>query len=210
MKILNVALLLIGSATALSGQWLFGASGGYGFVNNVNASGVTCCGTAGFAPGFVAGFVAGHNVNHLSGEIRYEYMQSNLRLTSGGQTADFSGAAQAVHYDVRYHTSIGSESPTQFYALAGGGLKYFTGNGTEAAYQPLSQFGYFTKTSQTRALLTAGVGVEFALGRGLSIRAEVRDFLSGFPTKVLTPPMGIKYGSVLNDLVPMVSLVYSK
>jgi len=187
MKFLNLAVLLIGSAAALSGQWELGASGGYGFNNNVNASGVTCCGTAGFAPGYVVGFLAGHNLyKHLSGEIHYEYMRSNLRLTAAGQTADFSGAANAVHYDARFHTSLGVDSHAQLFALAGGGIKYFTGNGTEAAYQPLSQFGYFTKTSQMKPMFTGGVGVQFALGKGISLRAEVRDFLTTFPTKGLS------------------------
>jgi len=211
MRRLSLALISFCAASAMYGQKLeFGVVGGGSFLDNVTASGTTCCGTAGFAPGFVAGVFVGHNLySHFAGEIRYEYTQSNLRLASGSQTSDFSGRAHAVHYDLRYHTNI-SHSPAQFFAAAGGGIKAFDGNGAEAAYQPLSQFGFFTKTSQIKPMFTAAAGITVSLGGGFSIRGEVRDFITGFPTKVLTPPTGIKYGSVLQSVVPMVSLVWSK
>ena len=86
----------------------------------------------------------------------------------------------------------------------------FAGTGAEAAYQPLSQYGYFTKTTTAKPMLSAAAGVTFRLSPKLSLRGEIRDFASGFPAKVLTPPSGVKYGSLLNEIVPMVSIVYSK
>jgi hypothetical protein len=44
----------------------------------------------------------------------------------------------------------------QFFAAAGGGMRIFQGTGTEAAYQPLSQFGYFTKTRVVKPMASVG------------------------------------------------------
>jgi len=211
MRTLRLAVLLIPAATAaFAQQWKFGAVGGVGLFDNVSATGTAGNATAGFAPGFVAGvFVEQNLFQHFSGQIRYEYMQSDLRLSSGGQSAQFSGAAHAVHYDAVFHTGSG-ESRVQAFAALGLGLKDFVGNGTEAAYQPLSQFGYFTKTSSWKPMGTVAAGVAFALNSNLSLRAEVRDYMTAFPTAVLTPAPGVKFGSFLNEVVPMISIVYQK
>ena len=204
------ALLILAPTAAFAQKWEFGADGGVGFLNNVAVTSPSGNATAGFAPGFTAGAFLGENLyTHFSGEIRYEYMQSDLRLSSGGQTAQFSGASHAIHYDIVYHTSRG-ESPVQFFGAVGGGMKAFVGTGTEGAYQPLSQYGYFTKTQTAKMMLSASVGFTCRLSSKLSLRGEVRGFTSGFPTSVLTPPQGVKYGSLLNEVVPMLSLVYEK
>jgi hypothetical protein len=209
MKITIVAAILaVIPASGFAQRWEVGADVGAGLLNNVAVTGAAGSATAGFAPGVTAGAFLGENLYaHFSGQIRYEYMESDLRLSAGGQSAQFPGRSQALHYDVVYHT--GGEAPVHFFAAIGGGMKAFTGTGTEAAYQPLSQYGYFTKTTAMKPMLTASLGVSFRLSRTLSLRAEVRDFTSAFPTKILTPPQGVNYGG-LNEIVPMVSLVYSK
>ncbi|HEY4086301.1 MAG TPA: outer membrane beta-barrel protein [Bryobacteraceae bacterium] len=211
MKITIVAALLaLAPAAAMAQKWEIGVTGGYSFLNNVNVTGGPSTATAGFAPGFAAGAFLGENLyHHISGEIRYEYMQSNLRLTSGGQTADFTGAAHALHYDAVFHTAGGSETPVQAFASIGGGLKAFKGAGTESATQPLSQYGYFTKTNQVKPMLTGAAGIKVRVSPGVSLRFEIRDFVTQFPTDVLTPPLGVKYSKWLNDVVPMVSVVFT-
>ncbi len=205
MRVLRVSIFAMCAGTAaFAQQWEFGGVAGGGFMNNVSASGAT----AGFAPGLVAGAFVGSGFSpHFSGELRYEYSQSDLQLSGGGQTAKFNGVAHAVHYDVLYRFRS-SESRTQFFAAVGGGMKLFQGTGTEEAYQPLNQYGYFTKTQQVRPLLSAGGGVIFRLTPKLALRAEVRNFLTPFPTQVLTPAPGVRYGSFLNDIVPMVGIEY--
>ncbi len=182
--------------------------GGGSFLNHVSASSPQGSATAGFAPGASFGVFFGQNLyKHLSGEIRYEYQMSDLSLSSGGQNATFAGQTHALHYDLMYHTSH-NESRTQFYAAVGGGMKIFRGIGAESAYQPLSQFGYFTKTQQLKPMVTVAGGFTYRLRPHLFLRAEVRDFISAFPTNVLTPAPGVKYGSILNNIVPMVGIGY--
>jgi hypothetical protein len=212
MRVIKFAVLPILAATAAFGQqqWEFGAVGGGGLLNNVAAASPAGAATAGFAPGLATGVFAGQNLyNHLAGEIRYEYMQSDLELAAAGQTAKFAGMSHALHYDVIFHTNR-SESRTQFFGAVGGGVKAFLGTGAEAAFQPLSQYGYFTKTQTIKPMVTAGAGVSYRLKSNLYLRTEVRDFMTTFPTEVLTPAPGVKYGRVLHEVVPMVSLVYVK
>jgi hypothetical protein len=190
-------------------QWEFGGMGGAGFLSNVNVSSPAGAATAGFQPGGAVGAFFGQNIGpHISGEVRYEFLQSNLQLSSGGSTARFSGNAHAVHYDLILHTNR-KNSPVQFFAAVGGGMKIFRGTGTEAAYQPLMQYGLFTKTRAVKPMLSVGGGMTYRMTSRLYLRTEFRDFITKFPTEIITPPQSnVKYGSLLHDFVPMVGLDY--
>ena len=59
------------------------------------------------------------------------------------------------------HTRATGESRTQFFVAMGGGMKIYRGTGTEEAYQPLSQFAYFTKTQKVEPMASFGAGVQF-------------------------------------------------
>ena len=209
MKSLVVSFLLIAAAGAcFAQQWEFGGVGGAGFLSNVNVSSPAGSAAAGFQTGGAFGAFFGQSISsHIAGEVRYEFLQSNLQLSSGGSTANFSGRAHAVHYDLILHTNR-KNSPVQLFAAVGGGMKIFQGTGAEAAYQPLSQFGYFTKTQQLKPMVDAGAGMTFALSQHLYMRTEFRDFITPFPTQVLTPPPGVKYGSILMNIVPMLGISY--
>src|SRR5438034_1181486 len=86
-------------------------------------------------------------------------------------------------------------------ALAGVGVRLFRGTGKEQAYQPLSNFAYLTRTQDLRPLITAGGGVKYRLGEHLFFRAEVRDFLTPFPNKVITPAPGAKVSGWIQNFV---------
>ncbi|MCX6626215.1 MAG: hypothetical protein NTW28_01110 [Candidatus Solibacter sp.] len=162
--------------------------------------------TAGFQTGAVLGGYVGHSqYKHLGGEFRYAYLQSNLKLKSGGSQATFSGVSHVVHYDVIFKTTRNS-GKVQLFAAVGGGMKAFRGTGKEAAYQPLSQFGYFTKTQTMKPMASVGGGIKFALTRKVFLRTEFRDYITAFPKEIITPAPGTKYGTLLHEFVPMVGL----
>jgi len=209
MKKLRLSLLLVAGAGACFGQqWEFGAVGGGSFLSNVNVSSPVGSATAGFQAGFAAGAFVGQSMTpHIAGEIRYEFLQSNLQISSGGSNARFNGQAHAVHYDFILHTNR-KNSPIQFFGAVGGGMKIFRGTGTESAYQPLSQYGYLTKTQTVKAMGSVGAGVTFQLTPKLFMRTEFRDFITAFPKELITPAPNAKYGSLLHDFVPMVGMDY--
>ncbi|MGB7762899.1 MAG: hypothetical protein WBL61_23900 [Bryobacteraceae bacterium] len=207
-------LLLAFGLGAFAQQWEVGGIGGVGFLDTVHVSTTTAgSATAGFATGAVAGAFFGENLNaHWSGELRYEFFDSSLKLSGNGSSASFSGMAHAVHYDLIFHTNRKS-SPVQFFLALGGGMKIFDGTGLQEAYQPLSQFGYFTQTHQVKPMLSVGGGISYKLSDRLYLRTEIRDFISGFPKNVITPPeeppgQQVTYGNLLENLVPMVGITY--
>jgi len=210
----KTCLLLAFGCCVFAQQWEVGGIGGVGFLDTVHVSTTTAgSATAGFAPGAVAGAFFGQNLNaHWSGEIRYEFFASSLKLSGDGTSASFSGVDHAIHYDLIYHTNRKS-SPVQFFAAVGGGMKVFVGTGAQEAYQPLQQFGYFTQTHQLKPMLSVGGGLIYKLSERLYLRTEIRDFITPFPTNVITPPEEppghqVTYGKVLQNLVPMVDIEY--
>lgn len=207
MRFTTLSILALATAAAASAQqWEFGALGGGQFLANVNASGAPGSATAGFAAGPAAGVFLGNNLyRNLGGEIRYEYLGSDLKLTSGGQSTQFNGATHVIHYDLTFRKTM-KESGVQVFASVGAGMKLFQGTGAEEAYQPLSQFGYFTKTTQIKPMGSVGAGLSFRLSGHLRLRAEVHDFISPFPQQVLTPAPGVKFGSILQNIVPMAGI----
>jgi hypothetical protein len=210
MRTLGVSILLLAAASAccFGQQWEFGGLGGAGFLSNVNVSSPYGSATTGFQNGLAAGAFVGQNLYpHISGELHYEFLQSGLQIKSGGQQASFSGNSHAFHYDVILHTNK-KGSRTQFFVAMGAGLRIFRGTGTEEAYQPLYQFGYLTKTQQLKPMASVGAGVRFTLAHHFYLRTEFRDFITPFPTQVIAPAPGAKFGSILQDFVPMVAFSY--
>ena len=210
MRKLGISILLLAAAAATCGaqQWEVGGLGGGGFLSSVAVAGPIGSATAGFQTGAAFGAFLGHNTySHIGGELRYAYLQSNLQLSSSGSSVSFTGMAHVVHYDLILRTTR-KNSPVQLFAAIGGGLKVFRGTGKEAAYQPLSQFGYFTKTQALKPMASIGGGVKFYITRNVSLRTEFRDYITAFPKELIAPAPGAKFGSILHDFVPMAGLSY--
>ena len=206
--LLRSTLVLTAVAAACFAQkWEFGGNGGGGFLSNVDVTGGAGSATAGFQTGAAfGGYVGFSQYKHIGGELRYAYLQSNLSLKSGGTEATFSGVSHVVHYDLIFKTARNS-GKIQLFAAVGGGMKVFRGTGKEAAYQPLYQFGLLTKTQALKPMASVGGGVKFALSKKVFLRTEFRDYITAFPTAVITPPSStVKYGKILQDFVPMVGL----
>src|ERR1044071_4903108 len=104
MKTLRYSLMLLTAATAFAHQWEIGGNVGGSFLPGVAVTSSLGSATTGFQPGITAGAFVGQDLyKHLSGEIHYSFMQSNLKLSSGGTTATFSGNSHAIYYDVLMH-----------------------------------------------------------------------------------------------------------
>lgn len=209
MKTLATSILFF--ATACFGQqWEFGGNAGGSFLPMLPVSSTAGSASAGFQPGFVAGaFVGQRYSDRISGEVRYTFFDNAMKLSSAGQNTTFSSNAHALYYDVLVKFNR-HESRAQFYAAVGGGMKIYRGTGTEQAYQPLSQFAFLTRTQKVEPMASFGAGVKFRLSPHMSMRAEVRDFLTPFPKELITPAPGAKIGSFLHDIVPMVGISYEQ
>ena len=147
------------------------------------------------------------SIRTLSGEIHYTYQMDDLKISSGSANATFTGVSHAVYYEFLYHP-MKRRSKVQPFVAAGAGVKVFRGTGKEQAFQPLSNLAYLTKTQDLRPLVTAGGGLKYKISARVIFRAEVIDYITPFPAKVITPAPGAKVSGWLQDFVPLCGLSF--
>jgi hypothetical protein len=165
--------------------------------------------TTGFKSGPAFGGVVGHNLYpHLSGEVRYGYLMSDLKLSSGGNQASFNGMAHVLHYDLLIHPNRRG-SKVQPFVAAGGGMKLFRGTGKEAAYQPLNEFAYLTRTGEVKPMISVGAGAKVTVAPNVLVRVEFRDYITPFPKEVIAPAPGAKISGWLHHFVPLVGISFT-
>ena len=58
-------------------------------------------------------------------------------------------------------------------------------------------------------MASIGAGMKYSLTDKLVLRTEFRDYITAFPTNLIAPAPGAKFGSLLQDVVPMVLLLAS-
>jgi Outer membrane protein beta-barrel domain len=213
MKAHGVGLILAGllglMPAAVGQSWEVGGAVGGGFytsqtITNATAGNADAKIGAGMAVGTWLGFGAN---GRWAGEVRYNFQGGDLQLSSGSGNASFGSATHTMTYDFHYQFRT-SEDKVRPYVAFGAGMKAYQGNGTEVASQPLSKIALLTKTTEVRPVASFGFGVKARIGANWMLRAEVHDYLSPFPTKVITPNTGSKVGGWMNDIVPMVGISY--
>ena len=187
-------------------KYEFGAGVMGSFYDSQKLTGPTGSAEAGFQTGIGGSVWLGQDMyEHLSGEVRYDFARNRLKLTGAGGKAGLDAISHTIHYDLHYNLA-GRDSAVRPYILAGAGVKFFEGTGTPEANQPLMSVAWLNRTSETRPLVTVGAGLKFRLGRHVNLRLEVRDNLSPFPKKVITPT-GSRVGSAwTNNFLPFVGI----
>ncbi len=207
----NTLLIVLGmglASIASAQEWEIGGMGGAGFMNGMSVTSLGASGTTGFASGGAFGAFVGSNLYpKLSGEIRYLYQMDDLKVSGGGTSATFAGVSHAISYDFVYHP-MKRRSKAQPFVAAGAGVKIFRGTGKEQAFQPLSNLVLLTKAQDLRPMFTVGGGVKYRLSEHMFFRAEIRDYVTPFPNKVITPFPGAKLNGWLQDFVPLAEISY--
>jgi outer membrane protein with beta-barrel domain len=190
-------------------KWEVGALGGGSFYNSAPVSGPAGSGDAGIKNGLAVGGFVGNDVYRLlGGEIRYEYLPGDLKVSSGGASATFNGQAHAIHYDFLFHFAP-SGSHIRPFVSAGGGVKIYQGTSSATVTQPLSALALLTNTHETKGLGVFGGGIKARLTRHAMLRFEVQDFLTPFPRQVIAPAPGAKISGLLNEIVFMAGLGFT-
>jgi opacity protein-like surface antigen len=136
----------------------------------------------------------------FAGELRYDHENGDLKLSSGGTSARFASQSNAVHYDFLYNFSS-SEAAVRPFVAAGGGVKWYSGTGTEQVYQPLSNIAVFSDVRDMRALVSVGAGVKFNIAKSVLMRLEFHDYLTPFPSTLIAPVSGSSVSGWLQDFV---------
>lgn len=191
-----------------AGEFELGVAGGGHLLRGATVTAPAGTAKAGFKNGAAFGAVAGQRLyKTVTGEVRYSYLQGDLKLSSGGAEAAFKGDTHAIHYDILVHP-YGGEAKVQPFVAAGAGVKVFRGAGQETAYQPLSQFAYLTKTTEWKPLVSVGGGIRAKLAPKISLRVDFRDYITPFPKNVIAPGRAAGIKGWLHDFVPMVGISF--
>jgi hypothetical protein len=194
---------------AFGQKWEFGGGVGGGFYTAQDVTLDSAKASAKLQTNLAGSVWLGQNSSgKLGGELRYDYQAGNLQLSQGSTQATFGAQTHAFHYDVMFHANNGEARVRPFVAV-GAGVKIYRGTGTEAAFQPLSNFALLTKDQDLTWLASVGAGVKFNLSRHLQFRLDVHDYVSGFPKQIIAPNVGSKVGNILQDIVPMAGIAAS-
>jgi len=203
------AVLAVAPA-AFAQKWEVGVGGGGSFYTAQSVTNVLGNADAKLANGYIVSAWLGNNSGKtLGGELRYDYEQSDLKLSSGGTSASFGAHTNAIHYDFVLNFNRSNEARVAPFLAAGAGVKVYTGTGKEQAFQPLSNIALLTKTSEIKPLVSVGGGVKFRVASAVQFRVEVRDYLTPFPKNVIAPALGSKVGGWLSDFVAMAGLSFT-
>lgn len=215
MRIIRVSCALILSACAplaysqkIEMPWEAGVEGGFSWHSSKSVSSSGSSATAGIKEGIAVSGHLGHNMYRLvSGEIRYTFQKHDLDLAAGGTKVGFAAQSHALHYDLLIHGAPASAKVRPFVAV-GGGIRYFRGTGTEAPFQPLSQYAILTKTNEWLGMGAVGGGAKWRISDRVIFRAEVRYYITQFPDQVIAPSSGAGLKGWLHNLVPMAGISY--
>jgi outer membrane protein W len=143
----------------------------------------------------------------FGGELRYDHENGDLKLSSNGTSVTFGSQSNAIHYDFLYNFTS-SESAVRPYVAAGGGVKWYSGTGTEQVAQPLSNIAVFSDVRDMRALVSVGAGVKFNIAKSTLLRLEVHDYLTPFPSTLIAPVGGSTVGGWIQDFVVSAGLSF--
>jgi hypothetical protein len=206
-KLLCLSPLLAGVLCAQN--WEVGALGGYGFSNDLTIKSASGTATAKLAPGAALGVFGGEDTyNYFSGEARYLYRFSDLRLSSAGTIVDFGAHTQIAEGVFLFHFRP-RQSRIRPFLAAGGGISVLSGTGRQSAGQPLGHFAALNATREALPTADVGVGVKINLQKHLRLRLEADDYLSATPGKVIAPAPGATLGGVMHNVIAFAALSFT-
>ncbi len=197
---LLTAFAILSAPAVVAQKWEFGAGAGGGFYTSGDVTSPAGSGSVKIGSGIGASAWLANNTSQLwGGELRYDYQTGDLQVSSQSVKASFAAHSQAIHYDFVLHAT-GRNAKVRPFLAFGGGVKLYTGTGTEVAAQPLNRLALLSRTTDTRGLAVIGAGVKFN-ARRLTLRLEGHDFITPFPSKVIAPASGASIGGWVHDLV---------
>ncbi len=192
----------VATPAAFAQKWEVGFGAGGSFLTSETISNPAGNASVTRNPGLALSAWADNTIGSglFGGELRYDYEMGDLKLSQGGTSTTFASRSNAVHYDFVYNFTS-SESAVRPYIEAGGGVKWYSGTGTEQVYQPLSNYAVFSDVRDMRPLVSVGAGVKFNIAKSVLLRLEVHDYLTPFPSTLIAPVPPSTVGGWLNDFV---------
>ena len=209
LSLMSLALA-VATPAAFAQKWEVGFGAGGSFLTSQTITNPLGNADASRNPGLALSAWLDNNSSSglWGGELRYDHENGDLKLSSGGTNVTFGSQSNAVHYDFLFHFAS-TESPIRPFVAAGGGVKWFSGTGTEQVFQPLSNIAVFSDVRDVKALVSVGAGIKFNIAKSTLLRLEVHDYLSPFPDKLIAPVAGSSVGGWLQDIVVSAGLSFT-
>ena len=211
-RFLSLMSLAIAVATpaAFAQKWEVGFGAGGSFLTSETVNNPAGNADATRNPGLALSAWLDNNIGSglFGGELRYDHEMGDLKLSSGGASTTFASQSNAIHYDFLFNFAS-TESAVRPFVAAGGGVKWYSGTGTEQVYQPLSNIAVFSDVRDLKAMASVGAGVKFNVAKSTMLRLEIHDYLTPFPSKLIAPVTGSSVGGWLQDFVVSAGLSFS-
>jgi hypothetical protein len=180
-------ILLAAAVPALAQEWEFGLGAGYGFSRDADIRSAAGTARAGFTRGAVLSAYGAQNGDWLSGELRYDFKFSDSHLSGLSQSTSLNGQVHSLHFDFLFHPR---QRRVQPFVILGAGIRYYRATGTPVPIQPLGTIAALMRANQVEPLIAPGVGLKLKVGGRAVVRLELRDYITPFPRKVITPYSG--------------------
>ena len=196
------------AGVSLAQQYELGGAFGYGVYRDVRVISPGGTATAGITNRFATGVVFCENLfEHVSGEMRYLYHDGDPFLSTSAAKGSIQGQSHAFHYDVLFHAR-GRQSRVRPYIAVGVGAKYYATTGPAPVPQPMPKIAGLAGTNQFRALFTGGAGVKYRLTDHILVRADVRDYVTAFPTHLIVPAANGTDHGIFHQFTPLFGVSY--
>jgi hypothetical protein len=199
----KLSALFLFSLAASAQNWEIGTGVGYGVYHNgsIISSGGTA--DAGIRNRFtVTGYVTEDLFDRFSGEIRYVYQDGDSFLRSGST----QGLVQAQSHTLTYDALIQFKPRgARIRPFVGGGLgaKYYNTTGPVPVPQPLPRIALLTNQSQWKPVFDFGGGVRVQVHNHLTLRGDLRDYITVFPKDLFIPVANATTRGILHQITPM-------
>lgn len=201
--------LLVGAPGAYAQRGEIGVAVGGSLYRNQTLTNNGQSVTTGLSNGLSGSAWLGQDMyKYVGGEIRFTYERNDYQLSGLGSNLAFSGDAQVVNYDLLVHFTP-RKARVRPFVLGGGGVKWYRGTGSESSVQPLSRFALLTHENELKPVVSVGAGVKVAVSQHINLRLEVRDYLTAFPNKIVTPNTNTSGTNMLHNIVPSLGLAYT-
>jgi hypothetical protein len=205
-KVLAVSCLCVGGC--LAQQWEIGGTIGYGIYRDARVNGPGAEATVGIQNRFAAGAVVTESLyDHLSGEIRYMYQDGDPFLSYRGARANVQGQSHSILYDVLIQVR-GREEKLRPFVAAGVGGKYYRTTGPSPEVQPAPNVADLVRANQWTVLVSIGGGLSYFVRKHLLLRADFRDYITPFPTKLFIRVNGGTDRGLFQQFTPMLGVSY--
>ncbi len=190
-------------------QWEIGAAGGYGFYRNASIIAPSGTAEAGIRDRFaLSGFIDQHMYQHLTGEFRYTFQDGDPFLESGGVKTNMQGQSHAFVYDLLVQARP-REARIRPYLAGGLGAKWYRTTGPENPFQPLRSIGVLTTRNDVVPVISVGGGVSIQVHTNVRVRLDFRDYITPFPSNVITPVRFATARGMLHMFTPLLGVGFA-